>query len=152
MQSSSDILRGTHSLVWDNAARGRPTNANTVKSHLMWGEDWAIRFISSTKLTMQNSGCHGQDLFGCGSGQTVSNCIPFKGLGDGFYYDQFRAGFVTLVKFGVDGTGEGFGVVRDYSDPAEVVLRGDVRVGDEVRVPYCVLRGGGEGGELVLQV
>ena len=46
--------------------------------------------------------------------------------------DEFGAGVVAVVKFGVEGAGEGLGVVRDYTHASPRAAERHARVRDHV--------------------
>ena len=75
--------------------------------------------------------------------EAIGDGVPGGGVGDGFDEDGLGASFVAAVKFGVDGAGVGFGVVRDDADVP--VVERDFRVGDDVD-------GRGQGGGLAAEV
>ena len=54
------------------------------------------------------------------------------GLGEGFDDDKTSAVLIALMKFGVEGAGEGFGVMGNDTDAAEGLGGWDVGVRDDV--------------------
>jgi hypothetical protein len=64
--------------------------------------------------------------------QTIRNGSPFMGFGEGFDDYEFRAGFVALMQLGINGAGEGIGIVWDDGNAAIAGSRRNAGVGDNV--------------------